>query len=176
MQTEIVQLVRPTPLLKDSYLEALVEFQQEGLKWMMHLDRFELAKDFEAFAIKELNKWTHWTKDTPVQETEYWAVLNNEYAGNISVRHELNADLRIMGGNIGYDTRPKFRGRGVATSMLRQILPIAKEIGLTEALLTCNDDNLHSIRVIEKNGGVLRERKLQYPGGPMKRYYWINLK
>jgi hypothetical protein len=29
--------------------------------------------------------------------------------------------------------------------------------------------------VIEKNGGVLRETKPQFEGGPMKRYYWITL-
>ncbi len=51
----------------------------------------------------------------------------------------------------------------------------AREFGISEVLLTCNDDNLHSIRVIEKNGGVLKDRKLQYEGGPMKRYYWIQL-
>ncbi len=105
-----------------------------------------------------------------------WAIINDEYVGRISIRHELNFTLRIiMGGHIGYDTRPSFRGRGIASEMLRLALPFAKELGIKEALLTCNDDNLASIRVIEKNRGELRETKAQSPIGSAKRYYWIKL-
>lgn len=83
--------------------------------------------------------------------------------------------LRIEGGHIGYDTVPSFRGRGVATSMLRQALPVARALGLTEVLLTCDDTNASSIRVIEKNGGALLETTLIDPDKPPKRYYRITL-
>ena len=80
-----------------------------------------------------------------------------------------------MGGHIGYDTRPSFRGRGIGTLMLRAALPIARELGIGRALLTVNENNPASIKIIEKNGGVLMDRKPQTDNGVFKRYYWINL-
>ena len=170
-----VKLVRPSIKFKESYLAGLREFQEEGLPWVMDIDPIELSKNFEKFVEKENSKMTLWTKDKPVHQTELWATIGIEYVGRIAIRHKLNEDLKIMGGHIGYDTRPSFRRRGIARSMLQQSLPIAKSLGITEVLLTCNDDNVASIRIIEKNGGELRDRKLQHPGGPMKRYYWIKL-
>jgi predicted acetyltransferase len=59
--------------------------------------------------------------------------------------------------------------------MLRQALPAARALGLTAVLLTCDDTNVASIRVIEKNGGALRETKTLDANRPPKRYYWISL-
>jgi predicted acetyltransferase len=59
--------------------------------------------------------------------------------------------------------------------MLRQALPVAHALGLTEVLLTCDDTNAASIRVIERNGGLLRETKARDTNRPLKRYYWISL-
>jgi len=170
-----IQLVRPNIDLKDSFLEGLVEFQNEGLPWVKDLNVGDLRKDFAEFVKSELNKRTLWTKDTPVEETELWAIAGNDYVGRISIRHKLNADLKVMGGHIGYDTRPSFRGRGIASQMLKQALPIAKDLGIVDVLITCNESNTHSIRVIEKNGGVLKETMPQFKGGPLKRYYIIAL-
>ena len=78
-------------------------------------------------------------------------------------------------GHIGYDTVPSARGRGVATEMVRQALPVARALGLREVLVTCDDTNAASIRVIEKNGGQLRETKAFAPSRPLKRHYWIAL-
>ncbi len=170
-----LSLVKPSVEYKESFLAALQEFQKEGLPWVMDIDPDQLSRDFEDFVAKENSKMTLWTEAPPVPQTELWAVLDKEYVGRIAIRHQLNDDLKIMGGHIGYDTRPSFRGRGIASSMLAQALPIARSLGISEALLTCNDTNVPSIRIIEKCGGELRERKPQSPNGPMKRYYWIQL-
>ena len=92
-------------------------------------------------------------------KTHLWAVAEERFIGRISIHHELNDVLRLEGGHIGYDTVPSFRGRGVAREMLRQGLLIARALGLTEVLLTCDDANAASIRVIERNSGSLRETK-----------------
>jgi predicted acetyltransferase len=59
--------------------------------------------------------------------------------------------------------------------MLRQALPVARGLGLTSLRLTCDDTNAASIRVIERNGGVLQETKVLDAGRPPKRYYAIDL-
>lgn len=171
----MLQLVRPNISYRDSFLAGLQEFQAEGIPWLQQLKVEELRENFSAYVDAQLQKRTTWTKDEPVDETVFWAIVDGTYVGTIAIRHKLNADLRVMGGHIGYETRPSARGRGYASEMLKQALPIAKSLGISEVLVTCNDDNAHSIRVIEKNGGVLKETKLQYEGGPLKRYYWIRL-
>jgi predicted acetyltransferase len=95
--------------------------------------------------------------------------------GRVSIRYELNDYLFRFGGHVGYAVAPSFRRRGYATEILRQTLPIVRSIGLKRILLTCDDDNVASQRVIEVNGGVLEnvvwEEGLRVP----KRRYWIDL-
>ena len=67
------------------------------------------------------------------------------------------------------------RSTGALTDDMLTTVPVARALGLTEVLLTCNDTNAASIRVIESNGGSLRETKVLDPNKPRKRYYWITL-
>lgn len=185
MSKAAVELVVPSAEHKKSFIAGLVEFQNEGLSWHLEINAVEVEKHFDDFVQSLLDRKSGgreapmpWSKVPPrdlVPETVFWALYAGEFAGRISIRHHLNEALKVCGGHIGYDTRPAFRGRGIATQMLALSLPEAKALGLTEILLTCNDDNEASIKVIEKNGGILRERKQQFEGGPLKRYYWIQL-
>jgi predicted acetyltransferase len=162
------------PALKDSFVQALREFQAEGLPWHLALDASAVEADFASFANSgAADDYRH--PEHGVLQTKLWAVWEGEFAGLISIRHELTDALRAMGGHIGYDTRPTLRGRGIASAMLGAALPVAKSIGLDQVLLTCDDTNIPSIRVIEKNGGVLKEKRAPEPGRPLKRYYWIEL-
>ena len=78
------------------------------------------------------------------------------------MRHTLNDFLKDFG-NSGYSVRPSERRKGYATEMLRQVLLIAKEVGLTEVHLSVERDNLPSVRTIVKNGGVY-ERSFEFEG------------
>ena len=63
------------------------------------------------------------------------------------------------GGHIGYAVVPKFRGQGIATEILKQSLDYCKENNVQTAgkvLVTCDDDNIGSVKTIENNGGILR--------------------
>lgn len=167
-------LVEPTVKLKSSFMDGLREFQAEGLKWHLELDTVAIEADFDSYVRQQLAKVNQRT-DILVPATEFWAVWNGQYAGRIAVRHELTDALRIMGGHIGYDVRPRFRGMGIASLMLEEALPVARRLGLDRVLLTCDDTNAASIRVIEKNGGVLEDKKQIAADRPLKRYYWISL-
>lgn len=45
---------------------------------------------------------------------------------------------------------------------------------MSSLLLTCDDENLASALTIERNGGVLEDRR-KFQGG-VKRRYWIHLR
>jgi predicted acetyltransferase len=169
-----VRLTRPSVDLRDGVLEGLREFQREGLSSYAAIDVDAIAADFARYVRDESAK-----ADRPaagnVPQTELWATVERTYVGRIAIRHRLSDALERIGGHIGYDVRPPFRGRGYATEMLRESLPIARTLGLGRVLLTCDDRNIASARAIEKNGGVLERCALPYPDQPLKRYYWIAL-
>ena len=69
---------------------------------------------------------------------------------------------------------PEYRRQGYATAILRQSLRIAREkLGLTRVLVTCDDDNVGSIKTIEKNGGVLESIVTGPKSDKPTRRYWI---
>jgi len=109
-----------------------------------------------------------------VASTFLFAFVGNRIVGRASIRHSLNEFLHHVGGHIGYVVVPEFRRRGYATEILRQSLQIARDkCGVRRILVTCDDDNIGSIRTIEKNGGIL-ENVVEAPGvDKPKRRYWI---
>jgi predicted acetyltransferase len=111
-----------------------------------------------------------------VPSTFLFAFDGASIVGRVSIRHALNDFLLRLGGHIGYVVVPKFRRRGYATAILRQALQMAsRDLGLSRVLLTCDDDNVGSIRTIEKNGGVLENVVTGPDLLTPKRRYWIDL-
>jgi predicted acetyltransferase len=110
-----------------------------------------------------------------VAETFLFAFAGSRIVGRTAIRHSLNAYLERNGGHIGYVVVPEFRRRGYATAILHQSIQIARDrLGIQRVLVTCNDDNVGSIRTIEKNGGVL-ENIVDGPDVDRpKRRYWID--
>ena len=51
--------------------------------------------------------------------------------------------------------------------MLAQALPLAAKLGIDPVLVTCDDDNTASRKVIEANGGVFEDQR------GVKLRYWI---
>ena len=110
-----------------------------------------------------------------VQQTVYWAIVNDQVVGRISFRHKLNAKLKSQGGNIGYAVRPSKQGKGYATEMLNQILKKIKKMDYKKLLLTCDEDNIASRKTIENNNGKL-EKVATDRENRMTCYYWITIK
>jgi predicted acetyltransferase len=98
---------------------------------------------------------------------------DGELMGRTSIRYELNDFLFQRGGHIGYAVRPAFRNRGFAKQILKQSLELISEAGVKKVLITCNDSNHYSARVIESSGGVL-ENAIEHDGVLIRRY-WIDL-
>lgn len=109
--------------------------------------------------------------------TTLWYVEGGEFLGSISIRHHLNENLEKVGGHVGYVVRPSAHGKGHASAILAQGLDwIRANLPLKRVLLTVNQLNPASIRVIEKNGGVFTQAipHLWRPGETAL-HYWIDL-
>jgi predicted acetyltransferase len=109
-----------------------------------------------------------------VPSTFLFAFAGTTIVGRVSIRHALNPYLERFGGHIGYVVVPEYRRQGYATAILRQALQIARQkVGLNRVLVTCDDDNVGSIKTIEKNGGVLEGVVTDPDGDKRTRRYWI---
>lgn len=163
----------PSEAYKDSYIEAVREFQAEG-RYYMHLDVERLADDFGSHVRDLLRRSDRATQDPDlVPETFWWLVDGDEYIGRVSIRHELTDKLLRHGGHIGYDIRPSKRGRGYGRLILKLALEKARAMGLRRVLITCHSDNPASRKIVEANGGVL-ENEIRIDGQPGTTLrYWI---
>ncbi len=169
-------LVTPDVRFKESFLAAMAEFAAEGRAgdgsgigrdletWT---GRWETEEGFAAYVAQRVAEREQVVEPGWVLNTNLWWVADDEYIGRMSIRHQLNDWLREVGGHIGYDVRRSRRGHGHATAMLAAALPIAHGLGIERALVTCDDDNVGSRIVIERNGGVLEDER----GGKLR--YWV---
>jgi predicted acetyltransferase len=170
----MAHLVFPNVKFHSSWLEASAEFagaRQDGAGadgWSQNdLKDPQTFGRFVATLVKDALPETA-RKPGYVPCTYLWIVDGGTFLGSLAVRHELNDFLLNAGGHIGYSVRPSARRRGHAARALGDPLPIARELGITRALLTCDEDNAGSRATIEKNGGIYEDTR----NG--KRRYWID--
>jgi predicted acetyltransferase len=169
-------LILPTPQLKQEFFEMVADFESAGET--RFADSVSLIhSDFDAYlhGLRQ-NEAGLGLQPGLVPQTTYWLVDDDRRVlGILRLRHWLTPKLERFGGHIGYEVRPSERRKGYATLMLGFGLERAREMGLQRVLITCDDDNIASIRVIEKNGGIF-EDQIQHPGydKPVRRY-WIEL-
>ena len=110
-----------------------------------------------------------------VPSSTYFGFIGDDIVGRLMLRHVLNDRLLATGGHIGYVVVPAFRRRGIATAMLRLALPLARARGIERILITCEESNIGSRRVIENNGGVLERIEPRPDTDIMQARYWIAL-
>src|SRR3989338_6831007 len=153
---QISELVRPSLEYKTSFIKALREFQVEGRK--LNFDLEDIDKNFYKYLDKLKREEMGEDKDDRVPQSEFWLTEGNEFIGRASVRHYLVNNLLTVGGHIGYYIRPPQRKKGYGTRILKLALEKAKALRIDRVLLTCDDDNIGSAKIIESNGGILENK------------------
>lgn len=158
------------------FKRAVEEFQRENPQWRFAF-HFDPASDFPDY-VRRLENWSRGLDlpDDYVPNSYFVGVVADRIVGRLSLRHQLNDFLVTRGGHIGYGVLPGQRGRGYATAMLQQALPLCAQLGLSRVLLTCDVDHVASRRVIEKCGGVLEGVTDSPSLDIQQRRYWIAIK
>ncbi|MGN5376641.1 GNAT family N-acetyltransferase [Streptomyces lasalocidi] len=155
------ELIDPTARLRTSFLAAVAEFREDSdypVPWFVtDVDPPALtdATAFDAYITRLLGERDEAAprRDGFVPMTTLWWGEGGQMLGRLAIRHRLTPALEQADGHIGYDVRPSARRQGHATAMLAAALPIAASLGITRALLTCDETNTASRRVIDTNGG-----------------------
>lgn len=167
-------LAEPHIKHKTSVIAGLKEFMTEGR--YPNIDLAWVDLHFSEWVQQLLNAEKEPFPDGIVKESIYWIMDLEEYVGRISLRHELNDKLRAFGGHIGYEVRPSRRREGQGTRALALILGKARRLGLDRVMLTCDETNIGSRKIIQTNGGVHEDTHLvEGRDVPIMRW-WIELR
>lgn len=152
----MIALVEPCEKYLESYIEAYEEYKRNGVTTYA----FDDARACDIFEKYDNYRHERNLKPGRVGSDYYWLVDEDRsyFIGEISIRHSLTDALKRYGGHIGYGVRFSEWRKGYGTLMLRLALERAKEMGITTVLITCNDDNYGSARVMENNGFVLQDK------------------
>jgi len=149
-----LRLVRPCMEYMDSFQEALLEYMAFRVEEFSY-PKLSNARDIKAY-LKRLDKFRKGkVPEGFVPSSAFWLVDGRQYLGSGDVRHYLNDNLRRLGGNIGYAIRPGGWRQGLGTIQLALLLDEAGRLGVQTPIITCFEHNIGSIKIIEKNGGVL---------------------
>jgi predicted acetyltransferase len=168
--TLAVKLILTAASGRDAFLRMAQEWRDRDV------DRYAAAlEDFEQYLQQLRHDEAPSQPEGRVPSTQYCLQHRGEIVACVRLRSRLNEALALEGGHIGYDVRPCARGHGFGTMVLQDILPVARELGLDRVLLTADADNLPSLKIIERNGGIFTgEIRSATTGRPM-RQYWIAL-
>lgn len=164
-------LIRPHHAYKASFIAAEREFEAEGRRPDWNFDVLE--EDFDEYIQTLLARETDPLPGF-VPETIFWLVDGPLFIGKLGLRHYLNESLMRFGGHIGYEIRPSERKKGYGRLICRLGLAEARRIGIRRALITCDDDNIGSYKIIESNGGQLFD-KVDNKRHTLTRRYWVDL-
>ena len=162
-----------------SYADEIIKYKEESLEespiinGSAGLDRFSSIEIW----FEELKKRS--CEDTVpkglVPSSTYLAVRekDNYIVGMIDIRHYLNEYLTQVGGNIGYGVRKTERNKGYAKQMLKLALEKCKELKIKKVLITCDEDNIASEKVILSANAKLED--IRNVDGENKKRFWIDL-
>ena len=170
-----LSLIKPTVELKNEYLSFYnewVESKEDMVPWVIQKD----PSDFEAMV--QFLKDNEQGRNLPegwVPDSTFWLINQDKrILGAVNIRHQLTPFLLNSGGHIGYGIRPSERRKGFATKLLSLSLEKAKELGIREALVVCDEENAGSFKTIINNGGIPDFDFIEEDGNIIKRF-WIEL-
>ena len=130
--------------------------------------------------VKHLDSYADRTKIKPesgfVEGSQHMLVDEDRHRilGMVNIRHYLNERLLRTSGHIGYTIRPSERNKGYGKLQLKLALEFIKSIGVNDVLITCDESNVISAKLIESCGGEL-EGIVHVPVlGCMVKRYWIH--
>lgn len=164
--------IRLNDVIEHQFLEYSLTYRQHNE------DRYQI-KEGQSFRdyIAGLNRYEDPANLPPgkVLQVSFWFLNEgNVLIGNSRLRLSLNEYFLNIGGHIGFDVSPEHRRKGYATEILQLTLMEAAKHNIDRVLVTCNEDNIYSRKVIEKNNGVLENTVIEESTGKNILRFWID--
>ncbi|WP_051540022.1 GNAT family N-acetyltransferase [Clostridium ihumii] len=171
----MIRLIEPNKKYLKSYIEAYDEYENNNVQTYA----FDDARSYDIFLKYDNYKNEKNLKPNRVGANYFWLVDDEKefFIGEISIRHKLTDELLKYGGHIGYGIRYSEWNKGYGTFMLKLALEQAKIMGISKVLITCDDDNFSSAKIMEKNHMELQDKIGNIIDGQkvITRRYWKSL-
>lgn len=174
--------------MKKFYLEkASIKRKKEAIKYIQEFYLYNSKINGDGGLNKMLDDYEGWliTLDQTLDDEkrpkdrcpceEYFLICEDDdsLVGMINLRWNLNENLLMHGGHIGYSIRPTKRRLGYNKINLYLCLLKAQEKNIKKVLLTAYKDNIGSVKTILALGGKL-ENEIETEKGILGRY-WISV-
>lgn len=174
----MLRFVQPDDCYRQEYTDMMDEWHAGGggiSPWPL-LEAYRSDTEFEAM-LRLVNaeasapgyapSKTWWVRDTE----------SGKLIGAVNIRAYLTKAGFEAWGHIGYGVRPSERRKGYATQMLQMALERCRGMHMDRVLLGCLEDNVASVKTIEKCGGKLENIVCMATDGKQTRVrrYWIDL-
>lgn len=174
----MLELINPTCDLYSEFIDMVAEYQKLGQSRLFDQNNLTLIQENFSAYIQYLENNSQGIDLKPgfVSATTFWLVMQSKVIlGESQLRHWLVPTLEHRGGHIGYMISPLQRSKGYGTKILAMTLEKARNMGLSRVLLTCNQDNFASARIIQKNQGKLTSEGFLENSDKIISRYWIDL-
>ena len=172
---EKLSLIKPSKSLVEQ-----IKFYKKEFDISEEVDGTSLLMDFSnIFEWLEQIKLYESADTLPKKEYviayQYLLIRDKDFKilGMANLRKNLNDYLFNFGGHIGYSISPSERKKGYGKIILKKTIEEAKKLGMHDLLLTCNDENIGSIKIIEHNSGILENKVFEKDDNNTIRRYWI---
>lgn len=170
----MIKLVKPSMELESKFFNMVNDYIINDLDT---LDRDYFRDDFNFIKyienIEELSK-SIGLDNGIIPKSEWWVInQDGDIIGTVRLRHKLEGEIdKDEHGHIGYDIAPRFRRKGFGKEILKLVLQKAKEFNMNKVLITCDEDNIGSIKIIESNNGVFESEIIS---SELVFRYWIEI-
>ncbi len=121
----------------------------------------------------KLQGFYHGEENHDLPNYSFFIMLGDQRIGCITLRLGYNESTEIHG-HIGYTIDEGYRGYGYSYYALELILRLAKDHGYSKLLVTCDPNNMSSIKSVMKIGGILLKENVEVPKDHI--YYVLGIK
>lgn len=159
-------------LKEDDYsdIERIDEYNNEYKSIYPDFKPFATKENFSDF-LKLVEEKKKGINNNGLKEIYYFAIEKNKIIGHGSIRLNPEVDEKVnIYGHIMYGVVPSKRKKGYGTLICKLLIEKAKELGIENIIISCNDNNLASSLIIQKNNGELIEKVIDAEGTLINRY------
>lgn len=137
---------------------------------------FVTKENFASF-LKSVEDKKNGIGNNGVKEIFYFAIEDDKIVGHASIRlnPEVDEDIYKFSGHIMYGVVPSKRKLGYGNKICKMLIEKMVAMGYDEIIITCNDNNIGSKKIIINNGGEFIE-SVNYNGNTIIDRYSINKK
>lgn len=134
------------------------EYNEDFKRNSSSFETFVTKDNFDTF-LKNVEEKKEGIGNDGIKEIFYWFMEDDKIIGSGSIRlnPEIDEYTEKVCGHLFYQIIPSKREKGYGTILCHLLLEKMHELGFNEALISCFDSNVGSIKIIENNSGEFIE-------------------